>query len=205
MCLALLTSEEGAMTTRLLASVVVFISSIGVVDAARRVTIPEGTALRVRLDTTVASNTSRIEDQVYGRLVNPIVINGRTVVPAGSKVVGTVVNADRSNRVKGRASLALRFNELTLAGDNETYRIRTRTWSRTAEATKGEDATKIAVPAVGGAVIGALAGGKKGAAIGGAVGGGAGTALVLSTRGQEVRLGRGSVLLVRLSSPLSLD
>jgi hypothetical protein len=193
------------MTARLFAAVVVFISSIGVLDAARRVTIPEGTALRVRLDTTVASNTSRVEDRVYGRLVSPIVIDGRTVVPAGSTLVGTVVNADRSDRVKGRASLALRFNELALAGDNETYRIRTRTWSRTAEATKGEDAAKIAVPAVGGAVIGALAGGKKGAAIGGAVGGGAGTAVVLSTRGKEVRLGRGSVLLVRLSSPLTIS
>ena len=192
------------MTTRLIASVVAFICSIGVVDAARRVTLPEGTALRVRLDTTVASNTSRVEDQVHGRLVNPIVIDGRTIVPAGSKVVGTVVNAERSHRVKGRASLALRFYELTVAGDNETYRIRTNTWSRRAEATKGEDAMKIAAPAAGGAVIGALTGGKKGAAIGSAVGGGAGTAVVLSTRGKEVRLGRGSVLLVRLSSPLTL-
>ena len=192
-------------TARLFAAVVVFISSIGALDAARRVTIPEGTALRVRLDTTVASNTSRVEDRVYGRLVNPIVIDGRTVVPAGSQVVGTVVNADRSDRVKGRASLALRFSELTLAGDNDRYRIRTTTWSRRAEATKGEDAVKIAAPAAGGAVIGALTGGKKGAAIGGAIGGGAGTAVVLSTRGKEVRLGRGSVLVVRLSSPLTVS
>lgn len=192
------------MTTRLFAAVVVFISSIAAVDAAR-VTIPAGTALRVRLDTTVASNTSRVEDQVYGRLASPIVVDGRTIVPAGSRVVGSVVNADRSNRVKGRASLAIRFHELQPAGDNETYRIRTATWSRRAPATKGEDATKIAAPAAGGAVIGALAGGKKGAAIGAAVGGGAGTAVVLSTRGKEVRLGRGSVVLVRLTSPLTVS
>jgi hypothetical protein len=192
------------MTSRLLALVAMFIGSIGVVDAARRVTIPEGTVLRVRLDTTVASDTSRVEDEVHGRLVNPIVINDRTIVPAGSRVAGTVVNADRSDRVKGRAALALRFNELTLNGDSERHRIRTSTWSRRAEATKGEDAVKIAAPAVGGAVIGALAGGKKGAAIGGAVGGGAGTAVVLSTRGKEVRLGRGSVLIVRLTSPLTI-
>jgi hypothetical protein len=192
------------MTTRLLALVVVFISSIGVVDAARTVTIPEGTAMRVRLDTTVASNTSRVEDQVVGHLVNPIVINGRTVVPAGSRVVGSVVGAKQSARVKGRASLALRFYELTPAGDNDRYRIKTTTWSRVAPATKSSDAKKIALPAVGGAVVGAFAGGKKGAAIGAAVGGGAGTGVVLATRGKEVRLGRGSVLLVRLSSPLTL-
>jgi hypothetical protein len=193
------------MTRRWLALVVVFISSITAVDAARRVTIPEGTVLRIRLDTTAASNTSHVEDQVYGRLVNAIVINGRTVVPANSKVVGSVINANRSGRVKGRATLAVRFHQLAPAGDDETYRIRTTAWSRTAAATKGEDATKIAAPALGGAVIGALAGGKKGAAIGAGVGGGAGTAVVLSTRGQEVRVGRGSVLVVRLSSPLTVS
>src|SRR5512147_1363667 len=110
------------MTMRVFAAVVVFISSMGVADAARRVTIPEGTVLHVRLDTTVASNTSHVEDQVYGRLVNAIVINRRTVVPAGSQVVGSVVGARPSAKVKGRASLALRFYELRRAGDDQTYR-----------------------------------------------------------------------------------
>jgi hypothetical protein len=50
--------------------------------------------------------------------------------------------------------------------------------------------------------VGAITGGKKGAAIGAAVGGGAGTAVVLSTRGKDVRMGEGSIVLVRLSEPL---
>jgi hypothetical protein len=49
-----------------------------------------------------------------------------------------------------------------------------------------------------------LVGGKKGAAIGAAAGGGTGTAVVLSTRGKEVRLGRGAVLLLRLSEPVTV-
>jgi hypothetical protein len=56
------------------------------------------------------------------------------------------------------------------------------------------------LPAVGGAIIGGLIDGKKGAAIGAGVGGGAGTAVVLTTRGKEVRLGRGAVVSIRLTA-----
>ena len=63
---------------------------------------------------------------------------------------------------------------------------------------------KIGAPAAGGAIIGAIAGGKKGAAIGTAVGGGAGTAVVLSTRGEEVHLPKGSALSVKLTEPLTV-
>jgi hypothetical protein len=60
------------------------------------------------------------------------------------------------------------------------------------------------VPAAGGAAIGALVGGKKGAGIGALVGGGGGTAVVLSTRGKEIRVGRGAMLAVKLIEPLTV-
>jgi hypothetical protein len=47
--------------------------------------------------------------------------------------------------------------------------------------------------------------GKKGAGLGAAIGGGAGTAAVLTTRGKDVRVGRGAVLSVRLNSPLTIN
>jgi hypothetical protein len=97
----------------------------------------------------------------------------------------------------------MRFHTLT-AADHESHRISTRTWSRIAPATKKQDAAKIAIPAAGGAVVGGIVGGKKGAAIGATAGGGGGTAVVLNTRGKEVRLGPGAVVLVRLSAPLSV-
>jgi outer membrane lipoprotein SlyB len=94
---------------------------------------------------------------------------------------------------------------ITSARTDDTYRIRTRTWTKIAPGTKQKDAATIALPAAGGAVVGALTGGKKGAAIGAAVGGGAGTAVVLSTRGKDVRLGEGAIVVVRLSEPLVIE
>jgi hypothetical protein len=61
------------------------------------------------------------------------------------------------------------------------------------------------LPAAGGAIVGALTAGRKGAAIGAAVGGGAGTAVVLSTRGKDVRMGEGALIVVRLDQPLLID
>ncbi len=82
--------------------------------------------------------------------------------------------------------------------------MRTRSWVAVAPATKKKDALTIGLPAAGGAAIGALVDGKKGAGIGAAVGGGAGTAAVLTTRGKDVRIGRGATLNVRLTSPLTI-
>jgi hypothetical protein len=172
--------------------------------AWREVIIPAGTALPVVLDTTVGSDISRVEQPVHAHLARGVVVHGATVLPAGSAVTGVVTNAVRSGKVKGRAHIAMRFESLTPRGDDERYRIRTSAVGRTAPATKKQDAAKIGAPAAGGAVIGAIVGGKKGAAIGGAVGGGGGTAVVLSTRGKEVHMGKGSVVTVRLTEPLTV-
>jgi hypothetical protein len=171
-------------------------------STARETLIPAGTVLHVRLDNSVGSDTSRVEDTVRGHLTSAVIVNGRTVVPAGSAVLGSVTQSMRSGKVKGRARLGLRFYTLAPTGDREGYRIATRTWSAVAPGTKNKDAATIGLPAAGGAIIGGIVGGKKGAAIGAAAGGGAGTAVVLTTHGKEVHLSRGSVLPIRLTEPV---
>lgn len=170
--------------------------------AVHEVTIPAGTPLTLRLGTTVSSRVSRVEDPVNATLHRPIVIDGVTVVPAGAAVSGYVSQAARSGRVKGRARIGVRFTSLRV--DETRYRMRTAAINRIAPATKGEDATKIAIGAGSGAVIGAIADGKKGAAIGSAVGGAGGTGVVLATRGREVSLSRGVTVTTRLTEPLTI-
>jgi hypothetical protein len=170
----------------------------------REVTIPAGTHLPIALDTTVASDTSRIEQPVQAHLVSAISVNGETVLPEGTRVRGVVTDATRSARVKGRAHIAMRFDTLTPRDSDERYAIQTASVGRTAPATKKKDAITIGAPAVGGAIVGAIAGGKKGALIGTAAGGGTGTAVVLSTRGKEVRLVQGARLTLRLTEPVTV-
>ena len=170
----------------------------------REITLPVGTALPVVLETTVGSDISRVEAPVHGHLASTVRVNGAAAIPAGSAVSGAVTSARRSGKIKVRAYVAMRFSSVTPRGDSERYRIQTRSIGRLAPATKEQDAAKIGVPAIGGAVIGGLVGGGKGAAIGAAAGGGAGTAVVLDTRGKEVRFARGTTVMVRLTQPLRL-
>lgn len=174
------------------------------ISDARAITIPAGTVLRVRLTRGFGSDISSVEDPVTATLARAVVVNGETVVPAGTAVWGYVSEAVRPGKVKGRGRVAVRFTRLDPAG-SERYRISTRPWVAVAPATKKKDALTIGIPAAGGAAIGALVDGKKGAGIGAAIGGGAGTATVLSTRGKDVRIGRGAILSVRLASPITID
>lgn len=168
----------------------------------REVTLPAGTTLPLELKTAVASDTSQVEDPVRASLRRAITIDGTQVLPAGTEVVGAVTQAERSGRVKGRARVAFRFTALNHAGDR--YDIRTESIARVAEATKGEDATKIGVGAAAGAAVGAILGGGDGAAKGAAIGGAGGTGVVLATRGKEVRLGPGLDVNTKLTAPLTV-
>ena len=170
----------------------------------REVTIPAGTVLPLELKSSVASDTSKVEDQVRAALRRSVQIDGVAALPAGTVALGHVTNAERSARVKGLASIAFRFTKLDLPGDGERLSIRTNVFSRQAAATKKKDAAKIGAGAAGGAIVGGILGGGDGAAKGAAVGGAAGTGVVLSTRGKEVRLGPGADVSVRLAAPLTV-
>lgn len=168
----------------------------------REVSVPAGTALPLEMTTALSSESAQVETPVSARLRNAIVINGDTAIPAGAVVTGTVTDVERSGRVQGRAHLSFAFNQLRLDGGREDLQTNPVTFE--AEATKGEDATKVGAGAIGGAIIGGILGGKKGAGKGAVVGGAAGTGVVLATRGKEVTVADGAAVTATLAEPLTL-
>jgi hypothetical protein len=167
----------------------------------REVLVPADTAVAVVLRTPVSSETSQEGETVEGDLQQPVVIDGITVAPAGSPLTGIVTAASPAGKVKGRATLAIRFDRLVLNDDG--YSI-DAVFTRTAPSTAQSDAKKIGIPAIAGAAIGGIIGGKKGAAIGAAAGGGAGTAVVLTTPGEPVELGAETVLSLTLGREIDV-
>jgi hypothetical protein len=166
----------------------------------REVTIPAGTSLSVRVLSTLASNSSKVEDNVRGALAKAVSVDGATVLPAGAQLNGSVLEANESGRVKGRASIAFRFDRLTANG--ETLRIQTATVRREAVPDRKSDITKGGIGAGVGAIVGGVIGGGKGAVIGGAAGG---TGAVLATKGKEVAIPSGTVVSVRLEDPVTVS
>src|SRR5262245_37844807 len=76
----------------------------------KEVTLPVGTPLQLELKSSVASDSSKVEDTVRAELRAPVRIEGQTVLPAGTEVVGIVTDVERSGRVKGLARIAYRFS-----------------------------------------------------------------------------------------------
>lgn len=166
------------------------------------VVVPAGTPLSLRLTTAVSSDVSRVEDPVRAVLTKPVVIDDVTAIPEGAELTGSILEARQSGRVKGRATVSFSFDRVSVRGTR--YDLRTVRTTRVAQATKGEDAKKIGIGAGAGAVLGAVTGGKKGTAIGAAVGAGGGTGVVMATRGREVQLAAGTLVVTKLAAPVTV-
>ena len=171
-------------------------------SASRSVTIPAGTIILVRTNSTLSTKTSRTGEAVFATLQSPLKVGGMVLAPQGAAATLLVADSDSGGRVKGVAKIGLRLTSLSLVGSSRP--LTTDIAWRQAHTTKRKDAVKIGILSGVGAAIGALAGGGKGAAIGAGAGAGAGTAVVLSTHGDPAVIPAESVLQFRLQQPITV-
>lgn len=172
-------------------------------EAPPPIRVPSGTVLTVTLDQSVSTKDSQAGDRFLASLAEPVTVEGRTVLPAGTGASGTITLADSAGRVKGGAALALTLDSITLQG--KKYSVETNSFE---EAGKGRG-KRTAIGAGGGAafgaIIGALAGGGKGAAIGAVAGGGAGTAGTAFTGKRDFSIPAETRLHFKLVKPLRVS
>jgi len=166
----------------------------------REVEVPSGTEMDVRLTNSLNSGTAQVEDRFEGTTLVDLTINGRTVIPAGSVMRGVITAVDPATRTNRTAKMTVSFDQVTVSG--RAYPIRgTVTQAIEGSGIKGETG-RIATGAGVGAVLGGILGGVKGAILGTVIGGG-GT--IAATEGKQVELPQGSVLRVRLDSPVQIQ
>jgi hypothetical protein len=158
--------------------------------------------LTVRLQEALSSKTNTQGDPFNATLAQPLVVGGKSVVPAGSSVSGTVTEAHKAGRFKGGATLDIALN--TIAIGSHTYQISTLTMSQTSKG-KGKRTAVMAGGGAGvGALIGGLAGGGKGAVVGALVGGGAGTAGAGLTGNRDISMPAESAVSFQMTNSLKL-
>lgn len=73
--------------------------------------IPVGTTLEIRLSTPVSTVASRAQDKVEAILIAPVQLSGRTAIPAGAVLTGTVTAVGVPTEI-ANASLNLEFTQL---------------------------------------------------------------------------------------------
>jgi hypothetical protein len=169
---------------------------------AEPIIVPAGTTLTVRLAQAVGSKISQSGQSFSGTLANSIVIGGKTAIPAGTTVTGTVTDAKPLGRFAGGASLTLQLTSVNLNGTDRA--IQTSAATQTAKGKGKRTAVLAGGGAALGALIGGLAGGGKGAAIGAVAGGGAGTGGAAFTGNKDIVLPAESALSFALTQPLEI-
>jgi hypothetical protein len=152
----------------------------------KKVIVPAGTQLTVRLNDALDSERNQVGDSFHATLGAPIMINDETVIPSGADVVGHVVDVKSAGRFAGSSVLTLELTSLSVNG--KTYNIQTNQWSRQGKGEGKNTAIKAGGGAAVGAIIGGLAGGGKGAGIGSVAGAGAGTGVAATKKGEQIKL-----------------
>jgi hypothetical protein len=162
--------------------------------------IPVGTEFDVRLQATLTSKTSEVEDRFDATtLVDLSDERGRVLVPAGSVMRGVISSVNRATRTDRKGAMTIAFDRVTINGRSYPMRA-TVSQALESEGIMGEK-QKIGIGAGVGGILGAILGGGKGALAGILIGGG-GT--VAATDGKDVELPAGTVLRVRMDSPLTI-
>jgi hypothetical protein len=150
------------------------------------ITLPSGTAIRVRLDTDLGSKISQPGDSFTATVADEVLKEGEVVIPKGARAEGTVIDAKPLGHFKGGALLSIKLERVRTKWGS--YPVATSSISR-AEKGKGKRSAGFIGGGAGlGAIIGGVAGGGKGAAIGALAGGGAGTAGTALTGNKQIVL-----------------
>jgi hypothetical protein len=165
-------------------------------------TIPAGTSVTIRLQQGLSSKSAVAGERFEGVLDKPIVVDDQTVVPVGTVVLGHVVAARHSGRLRHPGELALTLDTLVVGQQNVP--IVTTDFVARGGSHKKRNLAWIGGGTGGGALIGALAAGGKGALIGGGIGAAAGTTTALLTGKKDVGFGVERRLRFRLNRDVSL-
>jgi len=176
--------------------------------------VPAGTALIVRLDTTLATFSNKPGDPFRGSITQSIVVAGKTVIPAGATVEGRVTKVSEPRRISGRPSIGILPEAVILPTGQRYYLDATLTDTNipgTDVTSEGQfkgnghdrrDTIETGGGTAGGMLVGGLIGGGPGILIGAAVGATSTTVHWLAKH-RSATLPAGTQLTLELNRPLS--
>lgn len=168
--------------------------------------VPEGTVMNLTLDRELSVEKNRRGDPFTTTLTDPVIVDGRVLVPRGAKVHGHVTAVqDAGDSEEEVDVLKLHFTRVTFEGETFPVEIDLIEANPRLKSNRGtgETIAGIAAGTALGAVLGRIiTGDDEGTLIGAAVGAAAGTAIVLGTADEKAVLPEGSGMKVRTRTPI---
>ena len=177
--------------------------------------VPAGTALMVRLDTTLATFSNHTGDPFQAKVTQAIVVNGATLIPVGATIEGRVTKISEPRRISGKPTIGI-LPEAVIMPSGERYFLDATLVDTNIQGAdvnqegqfKGtghdrRDTLETGGGTAGGMLIGGLIGGGPGVLIGGAVGATSTTVHWLSKH-RSATLPAGTQLTLELNRPLTM-
>jgi predicted Zn-dependent protease len=175
---------------------------VGSASGGSQAIVPAGTVLLVSFAQALSSASSEPGDRFTARVAEPVLLNGRVAIAAGSTITGRVVAVQPAAKLGGRAQLNLEFATLRDASGRESP-IAASFHGQGKSQTK-KDAATIGGAAVGGAILGrAIGKDRKATVLGALVGGAIGTGIAAKNGREEVTLPEGIAIEIHLDSPFA--
>ncbi len=185
----------------------------------RIVTVPAGEEFRAVLTTPVSTETAVLGQTVTMALNSDFYYNGNLIAPAGSSVIGTVVETSKAKHGSLNGKLCIRFTTImTPNGQNIPISAVIKTDDGTGVLIGGTklDVTKnyakdlaigAGAGALAGVIISPLAGGAigRGTALATAVGAGGGLAKSIWDKGSDVEIPVSAMLHLTLTQPITVN
>lgn len=184
--------------------------------AQTNMALPAGTALKVKLENTLATFSNKNGDAFSGRVTEAVMLDGKTVIPVGATVQGRVSKVTEPRRISGKPTIGI-LPEAVVLPNGERYTLSATLVDTNlrhgtdvneegqfkGEGHSGRDLTEVGIGTGGGMLLGGLIGGGKGTLIGGAVGATVTVAHWLSGR-RSAMIPAGTELVMELNRPMSL-
>jgi hypothetical protein len=179
----------------------------GTGTASRSGTIAAGTALNVRANSELCTNTHKVGDKFLATVNEAVVGSNGATIPAGATVTLTVTKLNRSENVNDPIEMEFSVDNVSFSG--KSYSLNGQVASLPVERVRNQPKSKDVQKVVGGAAIGAIAGqilGKntKSTVVGAAAGAAAGAATAAATANYEGCVRAGGNFVVRLSDALTV-
>src|SRR6266849_4961892 len=116
--------NSGGCMKKLLSVALVAMLSLGASSAWAETnrSLPAGTAVKIKLENTLATFSSKQGDTFSGRVTEPVSLAGKTIIPIGATVQGTVGRVAEPRRIQGRPTIAL-FPHTVILPDGSRYSL----------------------------------------------------------------------------------
>jgi len=193
-------------------SFAVFVVLAALATAAQ--TLPAGTPMRVKLENNLATTSTQAGDPFSARVMEPVMLDGKAVIPIGTTVEGRVSKISNPRRIAGKPTIGI-LPETVILPNGERYMLNATLVDTSIQrgtdvnqegqfkgkGIDGKDGVQIGMGTGGGMLVGGLIGGAKGVLIGGATGATLTVAHWLGKK-RSTELPAGTELDMELSRPL---